>query len=301
MAHALQWFQVGSGDNEASLTLVAGAKVSGKVVDDHGAPVAGARVVYSGASDWSLQADERHDAAVSAADGGFSFEALPAGSFRFVATQDDLAPGTSTLVTLDGTTERTGVTITMAAGAVVRGRVVDANKQPVPSARVRIGLALRTMIVAPPRQAFTDAQGAFELKGLPRRELVAVAINEAAASQSVPVDATRGDVGDVTLVLDVTGTIAGIVVDPSGQPVEGVQVSAGPELPRRRGGARSGELAPARVPAGADRRRRPIHADRARAGELPGVGRARARREPWPAQLRRAARRRTPGSRICGS
>ena len=46
----------------------------------------------------------------------------------------------------------------------------------------------------------------------------------------MPVDATRGDVADVTLVLDVTGTIAGIVVDPRGQPVEGAQVSAGPNF-----------------------------------------------------------------------
>ncbi|MBL0220441.1 MAG: carboxypeptidase regulatory-like domain-containing protein [Myxococcales bacterium] len=230
MARTFQWIQVGSGDNDAQLTLVPGAKVAGTVVDDKGAAVAGARVVYSGASDWSQQADERHDAVVSGADGAFVFEALPAGSFRFVASHDDLAPGTSTIVTLDGKTERTGVTIVMAAGAVVRGHVVDANKQPVPSARVRIGLALRTMIVAAPRQAFTDDKGAFEIKGLPRRELVAVAIHETASSQSLPVDATRGDVGDVTLTLDVTGTIAGIVVDPKGQPVEGVQVSAGPNF-----------------------------------------------------------------------
>ena len=230
MAHAFQWTQVGSGDNEVSLTVVAGAKVAGRVVDDKGTAVAGARVIYSGASDWSLQADERHDAAISKADGVFEFEALPAGSFRFIASHDDLAPGTSTLVTLDGTTARSGVMITMAAGAVIRGRVVDAAKQPVASARVRIGLALRTMIVAPPRQAFTDDKGNFEIKGLPRRELVAVALHETASSQSVPVDATRGDVSDVTLTLDVTGTIAGIVVDPAGQPVEGVQVSAGPNF-----------------------------------------------------------------------
>ncbi|CAN5909104.1 hypothetical protein BH11MYX3_BH11MYX3_17810 [soil metagenome] len=230
MAHSFQWLQVGSGDNDAQLTLVAGAKVVGTVVDDKGTPVAGARIVYSGASDWMQQADDRKDAVVSGTDGGFAFEALPAGSFRFVATHDDLAPGTSTLVTLDGKTERTGVTITMAAGAVIRGRVVDANNQPVASARVRIGLALRTMIVAAPRQAFTDDKGAFEIKAMPRRELIAVAINETAASQSVPVDATRGDVGDVTLTLEITGTIAGIVVDPKGQPVEGVQVSAGPNF-----------------------------------------------------------------------
>lgn len=230
MAHVFQWLQVGSGETLAALTLVPGAKVSGTVMDEQGKPVAGARVVYSGASDWMQQADDRRDAVVSGTDGDFAFPALPAGSFRLVATHDDLAPGSSTLMTLDGKTERTGITITMAAGAVIRGRVLDATKQPVASARVRVGLASRSMIVAPPRQAFTDDKGAFEIRGMPRRELVAVAIHETAASASVPVDATRGDVGDVTLALDVTGTIAGVVVDPAGQPVEGVQVSAGPNF-----------------------------------------------------------------------
>jgi len=230
LAQALQWLQVGAGVHDAKLTLVAGTRVSGTVVDDQGAPVAGARVVYSGASDWSAQGDERRDSVVSAADGAFAFAALPAGSFRFVATHDQLAPGTSTLVTLDGTNERTGITITLAAGAAIRGRVVDANQQPVVSARVRIGVASAGMLAAPPRQAFTDASGAFELEGMPRRELVAVAIHETAASPSVKVDTTRGSVSDVTLTLDITGTIAGIVVDPKGQPIEGVQVSAGPNF-----------------------------------------------------------------------
>ncbi|MDX2092767.1 MAG: carboxypeptidase-like regulatory domain-containing protein [Kofleriaceae bacterium] len=231
-ARALQWLQVGVGVSEATLTLVDGARVSGTVLDDKGAPVAGARVVYSGASDWSAQGDERRDAVMSQADGSFAFEALPAGSFRFVANHDQLAQGTSTLITLDGTNERTGVTITLTAGAAIRGRVLDANQQPVASARVRIGVAstAAAMLAAPPRQAFTDASGVFEIAAMPRRELVAVAIHETAASPSVKVDATRGDVAGVTLMLDVTGTIAGVVVDPTGQPIEGVQVSAGPNF-----------------------------------------------------------------------
>jgi RNA polymerase sigma-70 factor (ECF subfamily) len=229
-AHVFSWLQVGSGETTAELVLVPGARVAGTVVDEAGAPVAGARVVYSGASDWMQQGDDRRDAVVSGSDGGFAFAAMPAGSFRFLASHDALAPGTSTLVTLDGKTERTGVTITMAKGSTVSGRVLDGSGKPVAGARVRLGSAQRTMIAAPPRQAYSDDQGAFEISGMPRRELVAVAIHETAASQSVPVDATKGDVSGVTLALDVTGTIAGIVVDPTGQPVEGVQVSAGPSF-----------------------------------------------------------------------
>jgi uncharacterized GH25 family protein len=231
MAHSMTWIGVNAGETTTKLVLAAGAPVVGRVVDDHGTPVAGARVTFHGASDWSQQADDRYDAVTSGTDGVFKFAAMGAGSFRFSAAHPEFAPGSSAMITLDGKTERTGVEVVVTAGAVVRGRVVDVNKQPVVSARVRIGVAARQrMIFEPPRQAYTDAKGAFEIKGLPRRELAAVAMHETGASQSVPVDATRGDVSDVTLIVDVTGTIAGIVVDPSGQPVEGAQVSAGPNF-----------------------------------------------------------------------
>src|SRR5205823_1219371 len=167
------------------------------------------------------------------------------------------APGSSALVTLDGKTPRDGVVIALEVGAVVKGRVVDAQHRPVAAARVRIGAGPgggpggfgrggrggrggaggpggRTFEA--PRQAFSDGDGAFEIRGLPRRPLSAVALHETGASQTVAVDASHGDVTDLVLTLDVTGTIAGLVVDPDGQPVEGAQVSAGPSFGGGRGG-----------------------------------------------------------------
>jgi len=230
-ARTLQWIQVGAGETQAKLVLLVGAKVSGRVVDDHGTGVAGARVTFHGASDWAQQADERLDAVVTQKDGSFEIAAMPAGSYRFAAAHPDFARGSSSIVTLDGVRARDGVTITLPVGAVVRGRVVDSAKQPVAAARVRVGISSRRgMIFEPPRQAYTDAKGLFEIKGLARRELAAVAMHETGASQSVPVDTTNGDVRDVTLVIDVTGTIAGVVVDPQGTPIENVQVSAGPNF-----------------------------------------------------------------------
>ncbi|HEY5923637.1 MAG TPA: carboxypeptidase-like regulatory domain-containing protein [Kofleriaceae bacterium] len=230
-ARTLQWLQVGAGDTTAKITLVAGAPVSGRVVDEAGKPVAGARVTYHGASDWSQQADERLDGVETDKAGVFRFAAMPSGSFRFAAAHPNYARGISGLVMLDGKLEQREVTITVSAGAVVRGIVIDSTKQPIGGARVRIGaLSRRGMVFEPPRQAYSDAKGAFELKGLSRRELSAVAIHETGASQNVDVDTTRGDVEGVKLVVDVTGTIAGIVVDPQGNPIEGAQVSAGPNF-----------------------------------------------------------------------
>jgi hypothetical protein len=215
---------------EVNVVLIPGAPVSGRVVSAAGQPVADAIVVFSGASDWNVRADERRDGERTGADGTFTFAALPAGSFRFVARHPAHAPGTSSIVTLDGSTEQKGVEIRMSEGATVSGIVVDGAGAPVASARVRIGVASRGMIGVEPRQVFSADDGTFTVAGLPRKPLEAVALAESGSSETRPVDASQGDVADVRLTIDITGTIAGIVVDKQGEPLEGVQVGAAPDF-----------------------------------------------------------------------
>lgn len=215
------------------IALRRGARVAGRVVDASGAPVAGARVLYTGASDWNIQPDERLDGQLTGADGAFVFEAVGAGSVRFVARHPDHAPGSSSIITLDGKTPRDGVEIALPAGVTVSGRVVDTAGAPVASARVRVGVGGAGMVSAPPRQVFSDDQGGWTIRGVPQKPLEAVAMHDLGASKATTVDATRGDVADVELVLDVTGTISGVVVDAEGEPLEGVQVSAGPDFRSR--------------------------------------------------------------------
>lgn len=232
MAKSFAWIQLTAGEDTAKLVLRAGARVAGRVVDERGAGVSGARVAYAGASDWSQSGNDRRDGVTSGADGRFEFAALPSGTFRFTAAHAEHAPGTSPLVTLDGKTARDNVVISLADGVVVRGRVIDTQKQPVAGARVRIGATgnRRAMIADAPRQAYSDAKGNFEIKGLPKKPLAAIAMHETGASNAVELDGTKGDQTDVTLTIDVTGTIGGTVVDTQGNPLEGIQVSAGPSF-----------------------------------------------------------------------
>lgn len=241
MAHVYQELRV-TGKQSTRLVLVAGAAVSGTVVDSDGKPVANARVLYTGGSDFRAQPDPRRDAAVTDASGAFKFPAIGAGSVRFTATHPEHAPGTSSLVVLDGKSEKTGVEVKLAPGATVKGRVIDTAKQPIAGARVQIntggGGGRRRDRGGPPtqrasHQAYTNDQGEFEIKGLPRAELMVSASHELGASKPKEVDASAGDVRDVELVLDLTAVIAGIVVDPDGNPVEGAQVSA--QAPRGEG------------------------------------------------------------------
>ncbi|HEY0194557.1 MAG TPA: carboxypeptidase-like regulatory domain-containing protein, partial [Kofleriaceae bacterium] len=190
------------------------------------APVAGARVRYASASDLRQRASERFDAQVTGADGAFAFDAVASGSFRFLASHPERAPAVSPIVSLDGVHARADLVIAMAAGATVRGHVVDARHQPVAGARVRIGPARPGLEAA--REATSDVRGAFEVRGLPRAPLSAIALHDAGASQPTAIDATAGDVADAVLSLALTGVIAGRVVDRQGAPIAGAQVSALP-------------------------------------------------------------------------
>lgn len=229
-APAFAFRAVPPGPVDLTVVLRPGAPVSGTVVDTAGKPVAGARVLYAGASDWGVRPDDRLDGAVSAADGTWRFDAIGAGSYRFVARHPSHAPGSSALVSLDGVTAKDGIAVLMPAGATVRGQVVDGKQQPVASARVRVGDVGRNMIGEPPRQVFSADDGTFVVEGLPRKPLAAVAMADTAASETVPVDTTAGDVRDLVLTVDVTGVIAGIVVDRAGEGLDGVQVTAAPDF-----------------------------------------------------------------------
>jgi uncharacterized GH25 family protein len=235
-ARAFQWLRVAGEQVTARVALRRGAALAGRVIDDRGQPVAGARVVYHGASDWSVQADERLDGAVTGDDGRFRFDAVAAGSVRVDARHPEHAPGSSRIVTLDGVTAVDGVEVVLIAGAAVTGVVVDVDGRAVASARVRIGVHGAGFASAPPRQVFSDADGRFAVRGLPRRILEAVAMADAGASATTPIDTTGGDVAGIELVVDVTGTIAGVVVDPAGEPIDGVQVSALPDFRSGGGG-----------------------------------------------------------------
>jgi len=232
-ARGYTWTQVAAGGATAQvrLELRRGAPVAGRVVDPDGKPVKGAQVSFGGASAWSQQADPRRDGTVSGADGAFRFAALPAGTFRFEASKEGFAPGHSELVTLDGQSARTGVEVRMAPPFTLRGRVVAKDGAPVPGARVRAMVAVSSMLWGEARQAFADDAGRFELAGLPRARLEVVALGDAGSSPIEKLDATVAPFErEVTLTLDIDGAIAGVVVDRAGEPIEGAQVMAWPDL-----------------------------------------------------------------------
>lgn len=229
----------GSPPEAVTISLTRGAAVSGTVRDPSGKPVAGALVLPGATGEvWWSGGDPRRDAVETGPDGTWKFDAVAAGSTRFVARHADFAPGASSIVTLDPTTPKTGVAIALQAAGLVAGRVVDATGKPAPSATVRVAVRVEGWSFEDARQTVADAEGRFEVKGLPRKPVDLAALAETATSETVSVDlAATAERRDVELKLARVGTIAGTVVDGAGEPVAEASVWAMPNLARGGAGA----------------------------------------------------------------
>lgn len=222
-----------SGNPEAAhrvaVALQHGAAISGRVVDDAGKPVGGARVYATSASEPFLVVDPRRDGVVAGTDGKFTLPAVAPGTWRLTASHGDFAPTTSDPLNVDGKTARGGVELALGAGAVVKGIVKDKAGKPVPSADVRV-VAQGFIWWRPSRQAFTDADGKFEITGLARRAVDVIAQADAGSSAIMPLDLVAKREHDIALTLDTIGSIDGIVVDSKGTPIGDAQVIAEPDF-----------------------------------------------------------------------
>jgi hypothetical protein len=223
---------IGSGGatGQITITLRKGYAVAGTVLDDTGKPIAKARVNATAAT-WGFGTKSSESDIVTDDKGAFQIPALAAGTHTLTAVDGEHAPARSTPITIKDRPV-TGIVITMKAGGLLAGTVVDIGGKPVPFATVQIlGKGQQAWMTGPPRQATTDKLGAFEIRGLARSTLQTRAESETSASKVIDVDLTEKiAIKDLELVLDVSGQIAGTVVDDTGAPVPEVQVNAFPDI-----------------------------------------------------------------------
>jgi RNA polymerase sigma factor (sigma-70 family) len=208
-------------DVAATTNATPAPRVRGRVLDAHGAPVAGATVVAVPASVGIVTTTEgKATSTTSAADGSFDLAVSDvAPTFRLFADAPRRSPAASEQV-------RPGedVTLVLAACSSLAGRVRNMSGEPISGARIR-WIATLDADAAVVRGATTDKDGAYRIDGLPpsrgrlhvassRQEDLAV-VAEAPDYARLVVHTPRGGGFPSTLDLWMVrgATVNGVVVD----------------------------------------------------------------------------------------
>jgi uncharacterized GH25 family protein len=231
--HAFKSLPRGTVNPAITVTLKRGAVVSGRVVDPARDPVRGAKVRLDGTSSgWGMEAAQGlgQDSIVTDEHGAFSFPVVAAGTYKVVARHPERAPGSSAPFVTDGVTRYSDLEIVLAPGRTISGVVVTSSGAPVPHATVHgAPKAVGDLMAGTPTE-FSDEAGKCSITGLAAAPFRVRAESDDAASVITDVELTESDKHDLRLVLDVTGVIAGVVVDSVGEPVAEVQVTAVPDF-----------------------------------------------------------------------
>lgn len=217
----------------ANIALPRGAVVSGKVVDEKGAPLAGARVRIEGGL--SMRRGSRaRNGAVTMADGTYRIHELPSGrNFLVEAQKPGYAPGRRAGLSLKTGETLAGMTIVLKGGLEAKGRVVDSAGNGIPGVEVRLtrresnnqGFAF--VGGRPPRpDATSTADGTFVVRGLEEAEYSAVVTRDGFAPKSIQSLAVRSGVENVwaPVTLQAGVSLAGVVKTTAGAPVVGAHV-----------------------------------------------------------------------------
>ena len=195
------------------IELPAAEKISGRVTDETGKPVAGAKVRAAAGSLFEEEGVPRYAETSSGPDGSFTIANAPGKSGSLVVRAPGFAPSTQFSM------QRSGVErVTLKKGGTVAGIVLDAA-----------GKAAEGMIVLSGSLAVrTDASGAYRLDGVARGVQTVEAFGRddlAARNDAVRVKA--GESVEVPLKLARSASVTGSVIDEkTRRPLAGVRVSA---------------------------------------------------------------------------
>ncbi len=205
-------------DWEATIYLAKGSRVFGEILDQSGNPVQDAvvRRFPAGLDLLYVTRPARNPFAVrSDREGRFVLEGIPAGRHLLQAYHPMFEPGWSQPFDSNGRDDVSGIQIRLDPGGRISGIVVDWSDRPVPFAQVRVNATDTSVRGAGLRVTKTDAEGHFQIGGLPRTEVQIMAQSDQAASEAVSVDLSeKSRATNVVVQLLDDLTISGRVTEP---------------------------------------------------------------------------------------
>ena len=212
---------VGAGETVEVTLTVAGVSqgISGRVTDDRGFPIAGARVSVTPTDGGPA----RTRSGASTTDGTFTVAGLPPPPYRVEADHPDYASAIA--VTVRDTTR--DLHLTLGTGAAITGRLLDEwTGLPIGAIDVRlVGPGNRRL------SGRTDMRGHFEILRVPagNYDLFFESPDHIQSSVAVQLEGRAGRLYDLAIGdirLHPAGSADGVVVDSLGAPVEGADVTA---------------------------------------------------------------------------
>ncbi|HVO52685.1 MAG TPA: carboxypeptidase regulatory-like domain-containing protein [Thermoanaerobaculia bacterium] len=191
-------------------------RIEGRVLDAGGRPVTEFQVTAQ--NDRSSSGANRVNPVrqdVSSESGEFALENVPATLLEVRVVAKEYQPARIGGIALEEGETRSGVELTLSRGVSLQGRVLDARSgAPLPDIDVRADGA--------PSGATTDADGSFEIGGLPPGKVRVTASGSDYTPASQVVEAGE-NAAPVELKLSAGASVAAIVVSPGGEPQAGAQ------------------------------------------------------------------------------
>lgn len=199
------------------------ATLAGRVLDETGDPVPGARVDLH----WQAFLPEEPDRPVGEpiprntradGEGRFKFRGLPAGSARVGASAPSFVPLEDVAVDLPRPVAAGELRLVLERGALLQGRVTNATGEPVPAVRVGVSGA----------GSSTNDDGLYWLEGAELGRQEVIFLHPVHGRVAKPFDIQPG-VNSLDLTFEPGVEVAGQVVDANGKPVPGAWVELSPE------------------------------------------------------------------------
>lgn len=231
---------IGDAETRADVELVLdeGGTISGRVVWPDGSGAAQAEVDVGNSVERDLRFQEAPTWKTDD-EGRFELKGLGAGPFTVRASHDGQATSADahpwTAQVKDVAVGTHGLVLTLDAGHAITGRVVDQDGAPQQSFRVTVQPAGSDKRDGVRTQEFTTGEadaGRFVLRGLTEGAWnVSASTDQHAPSAAVTCSVPNAD-GELTIVIQRSASLAGRVVDTSGNGVAGARVTALVSAPR---------------------------------------------------------------------
>jgi protocatechuate 3,4-dioxygenase beta subunit len=225
---------VGEVPTSYAMTMEHGTKISGKIVDDTGAPVEGANVIlefnkkYANAHEQvDVQTSNRNKPLLSAADGSWSFNGAPMNCDEISITAWDYhhvsedfwnaQPFSPASAMYDGSAK-----FVLNRGVTLEGTVTDSQGSPIAGAQVGRGSERMASNVIPAQN--TDSQGHFSYQFSPGQQIILTVQAKGFAPQLKQL-VMGPEKQSIAFQLGKPHKIAGKVVDGSGRGVPNAQIN----------------------------------------------------------------------------